>query len=155
MITRIALALGVVTVLACSPHRIPGTDVRDSPENRAVFGVIQTYRAAMEKRDAASVLALVAPDYLDNGGTPEPGDDLDLTRLQQTLPQDLAKAQDIKLAYTIRKIEVHGDTAEAELFYDEYYRVQTPAGGVPRRESDIHRMKFVKVEGAWKIQSGL
>jgi ketosteroid isomerase-like protein len=156
MTTRIALlAFAAVAALACSPHRIPGTEVRDSPENRAVYDVVQAYRQAMEKRDAAAVLALVAPDFFDTAGTPEPDDDLDRARLQQALPQDLAKADSVRLEFTIRKIGVLGDKAEAELFYDQYYRVQTPGGAIPRRDSDVHRMKLVKVEGAWKIQSGL
>ncbi len=154
--TRIALiAFATVTALACSPHRIPGTEARDTPENRQVYDVVQAYRQAMEKRDAAAVLALVAPEYFDNAGTPEPNDDLDRARLQQNLPQDLAKADAVRLDLTIRKIEVQGDRAEAEVFYDEYYRVQTPEGAVPRRDSDIHRMKLVKVDGAWKFASGL
>ncbi len=153
---RIALLpFAALAALACSPHRIPGTQVRDSPENRAVYDVVESYRQAMEKRDANAVLALVAPDYFDGAGTPEPEDDLDRARLQQTLPQDLAKAETVRLSFTIRKIEVQGDSAEAELFFDEYYRVQTPNGVVPRRDSDVHRMKLHKVDGAWRIASGL
>ncbi len=145
----------VLAALACTPHRIPGTEVRDTKENRAVYDVVRAYREALEKKDAAAVLALVAPDYYDNAGTPDPSDDLDRARLEQTLPQDLARAQSLKVDFTVRAIDVKGDRAEVELFYDEYYRVKTPAGDVPRRDSDVHRMRLERIDGVWKIASGL
>ncbi len=149
------LAAGLLSTIACSPHRIPGTEVRDTPDNRAVFEVVRTYREALEKRDAPAVLALVAPSYYDTAGTPDPSDDLDRARLAQTLPEDLSRTDRLKLDFTVRNIEVKGDEAQVELFYDQYYSVRTPAGQVPRRDSDVHRMKLVKIEGAWKIVSGL
>lgn len=141
--------------LACSPRRIPGTEVRDSAENRAVYDVVQAYRQAMEKRDAAAVLALVAPDYRDTAGTADPSDDLDRARLEQTLPKDLARAEGLRVDFTVRRIDVQGDSAEVELFYDQYYRVKTAGGEVPRRDSDVHRMKLERIGGVWRIAGGL
>jgi ketosteroid isomerase-like protein len=149
------LSLAVLAAAGCAPHRIPGTQIEDTADTRAVFDVVQAYRQGMEKRDAAAVLALVAPDYFDTAGTPDPGDDLDRARLEATIAQDMAKAEGVRLEFTVRKIEVAGDAAEAELFYDSYYRVQTPNGAIPRRDSDIHRMKLKKTGGAWKIVAGL
>ena len=145
----------VLAALACSPHRIPGTQVRDTADNRAVYDVLQAYRQAMEKRDAPAVLALVAPDYRDTAGTADPADDLDRAMLEQTLPKDLARAEALRVEFTVRRIDVQDDTAEAELFYDQYYRVKTPGGEVPRRDSDVHRMKLRRIDGAWKISGGL
>ncbi len=139
----------------CAPSLIPGTQVNDTTDNRAVYQVVQTYREAMDRRDAAAVLALVAPDYFDTAGTPAPEDDVNRAILEQRVPQDLAKVDAVKLEISVRKIEVKGDRAEAEVFYDGWYRVKTPSGAVPRRDSDVHRMKLRKVEGRWLFTGGL
>lgn len=139
----------------CAPSLIPGTQVNDTTDNRAVYQVVQTYREAMDCRDAAAVLALVAPDYFDTAGTPAPEDDVNRAILEQRVPQDLAKVDAVKLEISVRKIEVKGDRAEAEVFYDGWYRVKTPSGAVPRRDSDVHRMKLRKVEGRWLFTGGL
>jgi ketosteroid isomerase-like protein len=156
MTTRTAiLALAALAAAGCSARHIPGTQIEDTADSRAVYDVVQAYRRGMEKKDVAAVLALVAPDYFDTAGTSDPADDLDRARLEGSLAQDMARAEGVRLELTVRKIEVAGDAAEAELFYDSYYRVQTPGGAIPRRDSDIHRMKLKKVEGAWKIVAGL
>lgn len=141
---------------ACSARRIPGTEIRETPDTRAVFDAVEAYRNAMQKRDAASVLALASRDYFDTSGTPEPEDDVDFTVLEKRLPEDLAKVDAMRLELTVRRIAVTDDRAQAEIFFDAWYRVKTPAGGVvPRRDSDVHRMLLRRVEGAWKFTSGL
>lgn len=155
MTKRLVLPLALLVAAACSPRRIPGTELRDTRENRAIYAVIEEYVRGMNQRDAAVVLAQVAPDYFDDAGTPEPGDDLDRERLEKGLAQDLAKVEAAKLAVSFRKIEIQDDAAFAEIFYDSSYRVQTPAGPVPRRDSDVHRIRLKKVSGQWKIAAGL
>lgn len=155
MTKRLALLLLALAAGACSPKRLPGTEIKDTRENRAIYAVIDGYAQAMNRRDAAGVLAQVAPDYFDDAGTPEPGDDLDRERLEKALAEDLGKIEASKLAISLRKIEAQGETAFAEVFYDSYYRVQTPAGPVPRRDSDVHRIRLKKVAGQWKITAGL
>ena len=152
--TRHLLLLAFVAV-ACAPSLIPGTQVEDTRENRAVYQVIQTYREAMDRRDAAAVLALVAPEYFDTGGTPAPEDDVNRALLEERLPQDLSHVDAVKLDLGVRKIDVKGDRAEVEIFYDGWYRVKTPSGTVPRRDSDVHRMRLRKAEGRWLFTSGL
>ncbi len=140
---------------ACSPALLPGTDIHDTKDTKAIFGVVQEYVRAMNARDAAAVLAQVAPDYFDDAGTPEPADDLDRGRLEKAIAEDLARVEATKLALTMRKIEVQDDTAFAEVFYDSYYRVQTPTGPVARRDTDVHRIRLKRTAGAWKISGGL
>jgi hypothetical protein len=149
------LAVAAVAAVGCSPRRIPGTEIKDTRDTRAVYDVVQSYRQALEKRDAAAVLALVAPSYFDTAGTPQPEDDMDRGQLEASLAKDLARAEGVKEEFTVRKIEVSGDDAFAELFFDSYYRVQTPSGPVPRKDSDVYRLRLHRIEGAWKIVSGL
>jgi len=42
-----------------------------------------------------------------------------------------------------------------EVFYEGWYRVKTPGGAVPRRDTDLQRMKLRKLNDAWKFVSGL
>jgi hypothetical protein len=149
------LVVLALAAASCAPSLIPGTQVQDTKDNRAVYQVVQSYREAMDRRDAAAVLALAAPDYFDTAGTPTPEDDVDRSILEQRLPQDLARVDAVKLELTVRKLEVRGDRGEVEVFYDGWYRVKTPSGTVPRRDSDVHRMKLRKVEGRWLFTSGL
>ena len=44
---RIASLLALAALLACSHNTIPGTNVRDDPQNRAVLQVLATYKQAM------------------------------------------------------------------------------------------------------------
>ncbi len=148
-------AIAVLALAACSPSLIPGTEVKNTRDNRDVYGVIKAYAAALQRRDAAAVLALVSPDYFDGAGTPTPEDDLDRAGLERALAADLGKIDSLKLEVGVKKIEVDGDTARADLYYDNYFRVVTPGGAAPKRQSDLSRMVFKKVDKAWMIVSGL
>lgn len=150
----IALAAALV-LAACAPSLIPGTQVKDSRANREVYEVIRAYAVAMQTRDAAGVLALVAPDYFDGAGTPAPDDDLDRAGLERVLAADLAKIDSLKLEIGVKRIEVEGAQARAELYYDGYFRVLTANGAVPKRQSDLHQMMLRKIGKDWKITSGL
>lgn len=149
------LAVAAVLAAACSPKHIPGTEVPSTPDTRAVYDVVLKYREALEKRDVPGVMALVAPSYYDTAGTPDPSDDLDRARLEAALNQDLPRADSVRLEFTVRRIDVKGDDAQAEIFYDEYYRVKTGTATVPRRDSDVQRLRLKRIDGQWKFVSGL
>jgi ketosteroid isomerase-like protein len=155
MTRSLTVLLVALAGVACSPKRLPGTDIRETQDSKAIYDVVQEYVRAMNARDAAAVLAQVAPDYFDDAGTPEPGDDLDRQGLERALAEDLARVDSTRLALTLRKIETQDDTAFAEVFYESYYRVQTASGPVARRDADVHRVRLKRVEGAWKIAGGL
>jgi len=140
---------------ACAAHRIPGTEIADSEANRAVYAVVQGYAQALQQRDAATLLSFASPDYFDNAGTADPADDMDFARLEQTLPVDLGKLESLRVEIQIRNIAVDRDTAIAELWSDGWYRIQTPQGVVPRRDQDLHRMRLVLRDGAWRITAGM
>ncbi len=153
---KTGLAL-VLAVAACAPKLLPGTDVKETRDTRAIYDVIQQWVKAMNEKNVAGVLALVAPDYYDDAGTPDPSDDMDREKLERTLAEDFARIEGQKLGVTIRRIDVDGaaGTATAELYYDSYYRVRTPAGEIPRRDSDVYRLRLKKLADAWKITGGL
>jgi ketosteroid isomerase-like protein len=150
------LVLLAALAAACGPRLLPGTDIREDKDTRAVYDELLQYKQAMNARDAAAILALTAPDYFDNQGTPEPDDDVDRTILERQLPDTLTKIDAIRMDFTIRKIEIRGDAAIAELFYDSWYRVKTPDSKVvPRRDSDLNQIRFRRVGGKWLVTGGL
>ncbi len=142
-------------VLAACARNIPDTDIRDTADTRAVLDVIEKYRNATERRDAAAVLALVSTSYFDDAGTPDPGDDLDYVQLQKALIHDYQRLPAVRMELGVKQIEVDGDKAFAIFFYDSHFRVTTPRGEVPKQTSDQSRMTFRKEGGTWKITSGL
>ncbi len=141
--------------LACGAHRIPGTNIQDTPDTRAVVDAIENYRQAAERRDAAAVLALVSPKYFDDAGTPDPADDVDYEQLRKRLTADYQKITAMRLDMGIRSIDVEGDQAAAYVFYDEHFRIQTKNGEVAKQASDSHRMRLVREGGQWKFVNGL
>jgi ketosteroid isomerase-like protein len=149
------LALAAALASACGPHRLPGTEIPDTNDTRAISDTVERYRQALEKRDVDGILALVAPSYYDTAGTPDPADDLDRARLEAALREQLPKAESLKVDFTLRRIDVSGDEAEAEIFFDSFYRVKTPTTQVPRRDSDVERLKLKRIDGKWLFVSGL
>jgi hypothetical protein len=140
--------------LGCTKH-IPGTEIDDNKDTRAIIDVIEKYRSASERRDPDGILALVSTTYFDDAGTPDPKDDLDYERLRQALGDDFRRLNAVKLELAVKKVNVEGDKASAQLFYDGYFRITTPSGEVPKQDSDLHMMKFKREGSAWKVVTGL
>ncbi len=154
MSRRLATALAAAGLLACA-HNIPNTEIRDTPDTRAIVAVIDDYRQALERRDAGAVLKLVSPQYFDDQGTPDPADDMDYAQLAKALPTDLAKLPAVRVDIGVKQVEVNDGKGYADLFFDSHYRVATPRAEIPKSASDVNRMTFRKENGAWKITSGL
>jgi hypothetical protein len=153
MIRRALLASAAA--LACAPALLPGTEIADTPDTRAIAAQVEAYRQALEKLDPQAVLALTAPDYFDNAGTPDPSDDVDRAGLEKRL-QDLHQLEGARFQFTLRHIDIRGDVATAEVFFDSYYRVKTPGGtAVPRHDADVHLLTLKKYQGRWLFISGL
>lgn len=150
----VALALLLLSA-ACATRRIPGTDIADNDDTRAIIGVIKAYREAAERRDADAVLSLVSPKYFDDAGTTDPTDDMDYEQLKKALPEDYKNLRALKLDLTVKQVRVDGDSAIAEMFFDGHFRVATPKGDVAKSESDLHRMTFARDGKAWKVVAGL
>jgi thiamine monophosphate kinase len=150
-----ALLLTAALGLACATSRtLPGTEIKDTDDARAIAALLESYRQAMERGDGGAVLDMAASDYLDNSGTSDPADDIDRDGLAKRL-DELSRVSGLQLRLTVRRIDVEGAKAHADVFFDQWYKVATAGGAVPRHDSDIHRMLLEKQGGAWKFQSGL
>lgn len=146
-----ALAL---TASACAPKLIPGTEIQDTEDTQAIIALLNTYRTALEDRDAEKILSLVADSYRDSAGTRTPEDDLEYRELREKVPAMLNQLEDVQVDLSVRRIDVNKDTAVATFHYSTKYRMprlKTRSAG----DSDIHQMRLVKQGGTWKIVSGL
>ena len=152
---RLLVALVLLGAFAACRRTIPNTDILDSADTRAILAVIEQYRAAAERRDAAKVMGLVSKSYFDDAGTPDPADDLDYGQLAKAVAADYGRLPSTRLELSVKQIDVAGDRAVAYLFYEAHYRITTPKGEVPKQEQDVSRMVFAREGGAWKITSGL
>jgi SnoaL-like domain len=152
---RIAPLLALGALAACAHPLIPGTPIPDEPQNRAVLQVLANYKQAMEARDANALLALAAPEYFDKGDPSRPTDPHDLSGLRRTIPKDFSNVRVLKLDIDIRNLKIDGDRAQVDYFGVMRYAIAVPNGEKWLSESDDQRMKFVKIDGDWKIASGM
>ena len=147
----------VAGALGCgNPKLIPNTKVADSELNREILGVVERYRKAMERRDAAGVLALVHPTYRDNGGTPEANDDLDLESLKQLLAGRFKLATKVRYRIEYQRLGTKGREAEVDTWIDATFIYEVP-NATPRwrRYTDNNRFRLLKDGRTWRFISGL
>ena len=141
----------LAATLGCGPHRIPGTDLEDTGDTRAIIETIARYNSSLEARDASGILGLVDPSFRDNAGTLTPDDDIDIQKLRTVLPQRLAKLQDVAVRIEIKTIDVKGDRAGVVYTWVSQFKLNNKS----MTESDIKRMELKRGADGWKILSGL
>jgi hypothetical protein len=101
-------------------------------------------------------MMLVSPRYYDDGGTIDASDDVDYKALPVVLQDTFQRIKDVRLEFGITNIEIVGDKAMVDLFYDAKYRITTPRAEIPKRDTDVQRLVFQRdAQGGWKIITGL
>jgi hypothetical protein len=151
------LAATLVVAVGCTPKKIPGTDLDDSDDTRAILDVMEKYRVALEKRDAQSIIGLADESFKDDGGSANPDDDYNYHDLYTKLPETLKRLGDIRLELNVRKIELSEDTTSARATFTYTQSYMMP-GLQAKKQSDteIKQMILKKVDkGTWKIVSGV
>lgn len=156
MKTPLSLSVCLALLVACGARRIPGTEIEDNDDTRAILKVMEQYRAALEARDAQGVLKLLSDSFKDEGGSSKMEDRMDLATLQKKLPSELAKVEDVKLDLSVRKIEIFSETSTASAVYTYNLTFRMPRlNNKPQSESEIKQMWFKRDKGQWKISSGI
>ncbi len=149
-------AAALVATSACGPRLIPGTDLNDTDDTRAILKVMEIYRAAVEARDAQRVISLVADSFKDDLGTASPEDDLDYAGLRAKLPQSLARLEDVHLEMNVRKVDVDTREKVARAIFTYTTSFRMPGlSAKPQNDSEIKEMHFKQVGDQWKILSGI
>ena len=151
------VAVLTLGLMGCAPRKIPGTELDDTSETRALIDVIQKYRTAVEARNTDALVQLADKSFRDDGGTSTPDDDLDYATLAQKLSARMSKVTDLKLDVTVRRIEFDSDQKNARVTYSYQLSFKMPEySGRAQSESDIKQMLLKRVgDEEWKITSGI
>ena len=81
VIAKLLSRLLVLTALAawiapgCATRYLPGTEIAETPETKALYDVVMQYKRAMETRQPSKILPLVSRNYYENNGTTDTRDD--------------------------------------------------------------------------------
>ncbi|MDP3273961.1 MAG: hypothetical protein Q8Q09_02120 [Deltaproteobacteria bacterium] len=115
---HIALAVTLVGSFAgCATTRIPNTDVVDSEENRELIAVAERYRHAVEQRDVRALLAMAAPNYFEDSGTPAGDDDYGIDGLRLLLSSWADSVREIRYECRYRRVTRTEDGNHASIDY--------------------------------------
>lgn len=144
----------LLLLAACAQRYIGNTRIPDTPDTRELLQLMDRYRAALEARNANAVMEMVSPNFRDNAGTDTPADDLLYKNLPQALPQLFERLDDPRVELDVRRIDVQEDRATATYYWSASWRMPR-LGDKPQRESELEQMTFEKVDGRWKILSGI
>jgi hypothetical protein len=157
MRTYLVLLVATAELTACAPRKIPGTDIDDTADTRAVMALFSEYRKAVESRNAKAIVELCDESFSDDGGSADPEDDLTYGSLEQQLNARFARVQDVRLEMSIRKIEVDDELNMARVTYSYTLNFRMPQYSArTQSETDIKQMTLVRVgKEQWKIVSGI
>ena len=163
-LTLTLLAPTVLSTAGCKNEpTIPGTEIPDTKDNRAILQTLERYRTAIVQKDAATVLASAHPTYLDEAGTEDPSDDVVYEELGPMLRRRLAQVDSIRFTMDYTEIHVVGDRAVVHAWMDASFRMKPllASDGQPRNQPDYVRKQdhvefhLVREGESWLITSGL
>ena len=146
-----------LALMACTPRKIPGTDLDDTSDTRAVIDVMQKYRSAFEAKNTDALVKMCDESFRDDGGSSNPDDDLDYTSLVPKMNARMQKVSDLKLDVTVRRIEFDTENKIARVTYSYQLSFKMPDySSRTQTENDIKQMLLKRVgDQDWKITSGI
>jgi ketosteroid isomerase-like protein len=151
---RTLLVVPLLLAVACTPRRIPGSEIIDTDDSRAILAVMERYRSALEARDAKGILALVSDDFQEDGGTESPDDDLNAANLAPHLANLFQRLENPKVELNVRRVDVQDDKATAIYYWNASWRMPSLTSRA-QSDSELEQMLLKKVNGEWKIVSGI
>ena len=158
------LASSALTAISCKhPSSLPGTEIPNTPEARAVLEVVEKYRISFLRKDAPAVWALAHTSYHDQAGTDDPTDDVDFNSLGPLLRTRLAQIDTLRFAIDYVSLRVERDRAILRVWIDASYRMKPILGpdGRPREQSnyetqqDFAEFELVHDKDLWRFVRGL
>ena len=131
-----------MTVFGCKPDLLPGTNIEDTSENRAVIEFVEEYRKAVESRSAEAVLDLVADDYFEDRGTATDDDDYGIEKLRTDLETHFQVADVVQLRLEVQHVRYEPENELIHVYYRYLQRahLELPAGAKWVTDSDTNRL---------------
>jgi hypothetical protein len=167
LLLPLALVVLVLGAAACAKQnggRIRGTRVPDNDVNRALIERLETYRQAVEARDAEALVLMASPEYWEDRGTVEAKDDYGFEGLRTVLASRFQLASEVRYSLRYDKIRrvCPGDSFEAgcrahvEVQIDASFTVNDAQGNATRRDKrDQNELVLVWTGDKWLITSGM
>ncbi len=154
--------LGAALVSGCAAVPvIPGTHVADTKINRNVLEVCETYRHALEDRDAETLIGLASKDYFEDSGTPKAEDDYGYEGLRQVITTRLAALKSVRYNIDYRGMKqsservVKGTRVAVDIRYDASYQIATELGDRWERKQNEKRMELEFDGQKWLFVAGM
>ncbi len=159
----------IISFASCSPSKIKGTDIEDTPDNKEVLKVFDEYVNAVKTKDSAKIITLISDSYYDKNGTDIAADDVDYDGIVAFMKSEkYAEILKINISIIIKDMTVDADKGFALVYYYYDLRFQSdsrlgPDGKTILEEEkpkwysvdDVNQIQFVKENGKWLIVSGL
>jgi hypothetical protein len=154
MTFRALLVVPLLLAAACAPRRIPGTELPDTEDTRAILAIMERYRTALEARDAKAIQALVSEDFKEDAGTESPDDDLTYANLPAHLSNLFQRLENPKVELNVRRVDIQDEDATAIYYWNASWRMPSLTSR-PQSASELEQMRLRKINGEWKIVSGI
>lgn len=146
----------ILLLSGCTKHYIANTDVEDNDFNHRVIEFCEKYRHAVERRNVALLLELADPNYYEDGGSIDTGDDIDFAGLKDFLVGRFKETRAIR--YEIRYRNISRDRQEnvlVDFTFSASFKIPTPDGEVWRRQVADNRLQLVRDGEGFRILSGM
>jgi hypothetical protein len=154
MTFRALLIVPLLLAAACASRRIPGTEIADTEDSRAILAIMERYRTALEARDAKAIQTLVAEDFREDGGTESLDDDLTHANLPAHMSNLFQKLDNPKVDISVRRVDIQDDMATAIYYWNASWRMPSLTTR-PQSDGELEQMVLKKINGEWKIVSGI
>jgi len=159
-LNRIIWALGAVFVListGCGPKLIPGLQIElaDTPEHRTLLKIMESFRAAYEKKDVDGLVALASARFYEKSGSSDTKDDYNYEGLREHFTKHFKMIDKVVLEYSFKAVRIEGETATIDYHFKTRYLMKLPSGDKWQVTNDINRMNLVRENNEWKVLSGL
>lgn len=154
--SKLTASLFLLGLTACSHHLIPNTDVADTSQNRALVEFCEVYRHAVEEQNIDALMAMVHPDYYEDGGNIDATDDLDFAGLRTYLKSEFKDAKAIRYEMHYRRVaRDEDDRWNIAYTYTASYKLPDGEGELWHREVSENQLTVVPTDESFLILAGM
>lgn len=151
-----ALLVASGSLLGCTTHYIPNTDVEDTELNRKLVAFAEKYRRAVEQKDLVTLLKCASPKYYEDGGNVDASDDIDYAGLREYLTSRFLDAAAIRYEVRYRRVVEEEGKIFIDYTYTASYRLTGEKGeDIWRRKVEDNRLELVSHKDDFLIVAGM
>lgn len=133
------------------PGICDGPSIEGTPEAEEAMRLCELYRQGLEDKDWSGLVALASPEYHDDGGTPDPADDVRLGDLEAALDALYGRVGDVRFEVRIERVSAGADVVCVAFAYAATLTVE----GRATRLADESVLVFERSDNGLRILSGM